>query len=365
MHKKIAAFIGILFSIAVLYVSTSRSCMSYIYANRIWGGPHNKWYSPYRSKGGDLTGMAYLDGIRKFVEPMSYTFEKAIDSTPANIHLLLYGDSYTKDIPDSAFACISHYDYGRRGYTNIAYTLDSNEKNILVIEIGERFLRDYFSKIFIFNNVGPDVHAATTTTPTAPFIAPRHYASFALPDLGFVDSMFNPNINQNIEQNVFNYAIINPIRILKATFNYHFFNRASGDVIVSKNNNALFLKETAITTGKPSSYSEITDQELFTIVNNINTIYDSYTQRGFKAVYLSIIPNPASILQPEGYNNLIPKVQNHPGMKVPCINVYDVFKADKDPARLYRQGDTHWNNKGMHIWLNMINAELQKLNNGK
>lgn len=335
--------------------------MNYITTHRIWGAPSGKWYTPYRPEGGDLISLSFLERVPKFIEPETYAFTKADDSGSANVHLMLFGDSYTKDIPDSAFACVSHYQYGRRGYSNIEYHLDTTQKNVLIIELGERFVRDYLSQTFIFGQVA-DV---TPQQPTASVIKPfthHRYASFELPDLGFVDSLFNHNINQNIEQNVFNYAFINPVRTTKALLNYSAFNRASGDVVISNDCNHLFVKETAITTGKPSSYSEISDEELFNIVNNINTIYDSYTQRGMDVVYLAIIPNPSTILQPEGYNNLIPKVQNHPGMKVPCINIYDVFKADKNPSRFYRQGDTHWNNTGMHVWLDMVNAELRKLN---
>ena len=335
--------------------------MNYISNKRISGAPDTAWYAPYRPKGGDLILLSFLDGINKFVEPETYKYTEANDSGSANIHLMLFGDSYVKDIPDNAFACVSNFQFGRRGYSNIEYEGDSTKKNILIIEIGERFLRDYFSQIFIFNQVAKKTIPEPVTSIKPGFVA-NHYASFTLPDLGFVDSLFNININQNIEQNVFNYAFINPIRITKALFNYKLFNRASGDVVISKDGNHLLVRESAITTGKPSSYSEISEEELYTIVNNINTIYDSYTKRGIDEVYLSIIPNPATILQPRGYNNLIPKVQNHPGMKVPCIDWYSVYKADKNPSRLYRQGDTHWNNTGMQIWLSMVNTELRKQN---
>jgi hypothetical protein len=362
MFKKIAAYIAIALSLAVLVVSTSKDCMSYIYEKRITGAPDGKWYSPYRPKGGDLTAIAYLDQISKFVEPESYKFPKADDSGTANVRLLLFGDSYVKDIPDSAFAGVNEFQFGRRGYSNIGYYKDSTKRTVLIIEIGERFLRDYFSIPFIFKQVALKKQPIAAIIPLKPFTPRTNYAAFELPDLGFVDSFFNKNINQNIEQNVFNYGFINPIRTAKATFTYSVFNRASGDVVISKDGEHLFVKESAITTGKPSSYTEISKHELFVIVNNINTIYDSYTKRGIDDVYLSIIPNPASILQPEGYNNLIPKIQHHPGMKVPYINVYDVFKTDKNPARFYRQGDTHWNNTGLQIWLSMVNAELRKQN---
>jgi hypothetical protein len=80
-------------------------------------------------------------------------------------------------------------------------------------------------------------------------------------------------------------------------------------------------------------------------------------------VYISIIPNPVTLLQPEHYNGLIPRLQKTGllnGMKM--IDIYDAYSKASDPGALYRVGDTHWNNNGMQVWLKTVNAELKKQN---
>src|ERR1019366_8307496 len=98
------------------------------------------------------------------------------------------------------------------------------------------------------------------------------------------------------------------------------------------------------------------DTEITHLVDNFNIIYDHYLANGFKEVYLSIIPNSATIVQPEGYNNLIPFIQNNPHLRMKIIDAYTSFK--QSAKLLYLPGDTHWNNAGKQIWVNMVNEKL-------
>src|ERR1019366_9750435 len=97
------------------------------------------------------------------------------------------------------------------------------------------------------------------------------------------------------------YNFIIPVFEYKAALNYYLFNRASGDVVISNDRDFLFLNETVSGTDIGSSYITIPDTEITHLVDNFNIIYDHYLANGFKEVYLSIIPNSATIVQPEGY----------------------------------------------------------------
>ena len=178
--------------------------------------------------------------------------------------------------------------------------------------------------------------------------------------MGFgIDDLFNAHINQNLEYHLFNYNFMIFPRQAKAALNYILFSRASGDVVISDDGSYLFFKPTVAQNGRCSSYSRLLKSETDSIVASLDTLYDRYKQAGFAEVYFSPIPNAATILQPEGYNNLIPAIQNDPKMKMPVIDIYDVFKAYKAPGALYRAGDTHWSNTGTQMWLQLVNTMLR------
>lgn len=171
-----------------------------------------------------------------------------------------------------------------------------------------------------------------------------------------INDLFNKYINQNLQCNLFNYNFVMPMFEAKAALNYYLFNRASGDVIISKDRNFLFLKETVTYTDEGSSYSRFADNDITKLIDNINTIYEHYRQNGFNEVYLSVIPNSATIMQPGEYNNLIPTIQNDPRLKMKVIDAYTAFKNAKEV--LYLPGDTHWNNRGRQMWLDMVNEKI-------
>ncbi len=130
---------------------------------------------------------------------------------------------------------------------------------------------------------------------------------------------------------------------------------------ISDEGDRLFLTETIDSKDICSSYSAITDEEYNNIRNNMNVLYDYYREEGFDEMYISVIPNPVTILEPEGYNGLIPRLQNDTALRMKFIDVYSVFKeTDK---YIYRPGDTHWNDNGIQLWIQTVNDTLRRWNN--
>ena len=43
---------------------------------------------------------------------------------------------------------------------------------------------------------------------------------------------------------------------------------------------------------------------------------------------------------------------------MPMIDVYSAFAGSPDPGKLYRVGDTHWNNNGLQVWIRLVNQIL-------
>ncbi len=354
MLKKILSYIFIIIGLFFLWASTSRNAMQYISQKR----DNNEWWGSYQCLKGDLVSMAYLDIVKRFNPlPENENANRAAYNVPKSTILYLHGDSYSRHLSDSDFAGVRKYIPIDRNH-GINYHLDTANKNILLIEISERYFRLYFSGLQILDEVCDSVIKKKTIAWSQDNEYPAITEASILPKIG-VSDLFNKYINQNLQCNLFNYNFMMPLFESKAALNYYVFNRASGDVVISNDHNYLFLKETVTKTGINSSFSPLQDDEINKLVHNLNTAYDHYKSTGFKEVYLSIIPNSATILQPAGYNNLIPLLQSNPGLKIKIIDIYTVFK--KTYESVYLPGDTHWNNKGRQLWLKTVNEKLLQL----
>lgn len=351
MYKKILSYFFIVFGLVVLTASTSRNAMEQIARYR----DSEKWWGAYPCLHGDLVSLCYLDFVKKFSSPHINTpIIKPPRPIAQNTALYLHGDSYSYHLHDTDFAGLSaFYPIDRNHGMN--YHLDSTKRNILLIEISERYIRSYFGGLQMLDEVCDSMVKKKSIASLYPNTAGhRQYASL-LPTFS-IDDLFNKYINQNLQANLFNYNFIIPMFEAKAALNYYVFNRASGDVVISNDRNFLFLKETVSKTDIGSSYVPLTDADISWLVNNFNIIYDHYKKSGFSEVYLSMIPNAVSIEQPEGYNNLIPSIQNDPRLKMKVLDIYTAFKNAGEVV--YLPGDTHWNEKGRQIWIDMIHQRL-------
>ena len=352
MLKKVVRDITILFCFVVLWASTSRSAMGFLSDYR----RIDKWWGKYDWLNGNLTGMSYLGFVKKFRTGEDYSRKSPVYQVPKNTFLLLHGDSHTRhpQLRDTDFVGVSEFHFVNE-YGKYYFHADTAKRNILVIEIAENHVREYFSNLKILGDIADTSLKKTQAGIIGAGRQRKLYCSAFVPDLGF-GCFFNPYINQNLEFNLVNYNFIMPVVGFKAALNYYLFRRASGNVIISKDGNSLFYKETVVASGPCSSFSPITADSIALLVNNLNTIYDHFRKEGFNEVYLSIIPSAVSIVQPEGYNNLIPMIQNDPRLRMKTIDIYSVFKNSNEVDFL--PGDTHWNNNGFNKWLKKVNGIL-------
>lgn len=352
MFKKALSIFGIGLGIGIVAISTSRPIMKYINTVR----DDNKWWGTYQCGNGDLVSMCYLDNT-KFRRIKDRTVIKPTYNGSKKVNLFLFGDSYSHYIYDTAFLGVNYYYRNDRYPKCIVYKLDNTKKNILLIEIVEREFREYFSDFRMYNAVCDSEYYKKEYIADAP-------NNSTLQDSGngwLLDILFNKFINQNIQCNLFNYNFFLPVFETKATFNFYFFNRASGDVVISKNREFLLYKETVFADGNKSSFSPISDNEVESYIDRLNEIYTYYRDNGFDEIYLTLIPSTVTIVQPDGYNNLIPKIQNHPKLKMKFFDVYSYFKT-QPPKKYFYIGDTHWNREGRQIWLDMVNKKLEEWN---
>ena len=149
MLKTNLSYLFIFLGLFILWLSTSRSAMKFISEHR----DNNEWYGSYQGLHGDLVSLCYLDMVQRFnPPPEKVNYKKPASSFTRNTILYLHGDSYTYRIPDSVFSGLYKLYLIDRNH-GLNYHLDSTKKNILLIEVSERYLRAYFSGLQILDEV--------------------------------------------------------------------------------------------------------------------------------------------------------------------------------------------------------------------
>ncbi|HVK49540.1 MAG TPA: hypothetical protein VM488_16880, partial [Pseudobacter sp.] len=144
-----------------------------------------------------------------------------------------------------------------------------------------------------------------------------------------------------------------------ASKTFRWFHRVSGDVVLSQDGKFLFYRPTVDPKNEQSSYSPVSGKLLEELGGNLDSLYRYYRKAGFDEVIFSLIPNPVTILQPQGYNQVIPVLQEKMRAKaIPYVDAYADFMHQADPASLYRKDDTHWSTEGCHQWLALLNRQL-------
>ncbi|QJW89812.1 hypothetical protein HNV11_10700 [Spirosoma taeanense] len=261
-------------------------------------------------------------------------------SDTASTHLYIIGDSFSEEqrINKDDFR-VSHFQRVKWDFVQRAQ-LDPGKRNVLLLESVERHFRDHFSR-----PVNELVVQADTSRTPAPTLSWRRR-------LG--DDLHRSDMEERLESALFSHDWAFWFKELKARFTLNWFDRTSTGVSLSRNHQHIFLHSDTDTTADLSSYASLTDREVSNLVDSVNVVADRYIKLGFDEVYLSIIPNKASILEPNRgpYNHLIERVQSHPALRVKPVNVYSPFKQSAQSP--YLVGDTHWNCLGRSLWLQQI-----------
>jgi len=244
-------------------------------------------------------------------------------------------------------------------------SLDTSQVNVLLIEVAERFLRmktqsDYIEKIkFLKNKSQSTSNKNINQIMTAGLSISKE--DFTL----IYKCIYNPSINQNLEFNLFDYPVFTPFKEIRAWLNFKLFGNVPQEISVIDNCPFLFLRETVDSNSDQSSFKYLPDEEVKNIVMRLNSVYQHYKNNGFTKVVFSIVPNPVSLISPsyKKYNNIIRRVQNHPGLIIPMINIYD--RLDSAGCQVYYNSDSHWNCNGFNLWVNEFNKYLQTVSKMK
>jgi hypothetical protein len=310
-----------------------------------------------RYRYGDLYGFCYLPRFRN-VPPTQVTIPLLPQTQDTCIRLVALCDSYfwSSIKNDSILNGVKDVTYIKWNASSLKETvvIDTTKPNVLLIETIERELRSKFDTSFVYNKL--KIEQMERKIGVQNGIVKSEATTYS-----FWGKLFNSEIDKNLEFLLFDVSFWTPLKELKATLNFEFFDKTDHDVQVSKTKDFLYYFNTTDSTLSNSSFYPWTDLEVTEGVRSLNIIYDHYKKLGFDEVYFSIAPNPVSIVEPTygTYNQLIPRIYAHPELRVPIIDIFNEFKASK--VNLYRPSDTHWNPNGFYLWVNKFNQRVDSL----
>lgn len=300
-------------------------------------------------RNGDLYHLSYLPQFKEKLQPCSPA--KSV-SSKSKVNLFVIGDSFTEA------QRVDKNDINALNYTNIHWSnqtdiqLDTNIRNVLILETVERTFKDHFSQEVNQFRLEKNEEKVENKKSWKRIVKENiiQTMAFIFPE--------KDGIEQRFESSLFSYDLFLTFREIKATMNNTFFDRVERKVILSNDKKSIFFSEESLPTDSHSAFYPFSEAERTLLIQNINAARKKYLQAGFDEVYLSIIPNKVSILAPDlgKYNHLIEQIQADSSLEIPIIDTFSDFR--KNPSKYYLKSDSHWTCEGRDIWLNKVNKIL-------
>lgn len=227
---------------------------------------------------------------------------------------------------------------------------DTSRHNVLLLESVERHAREHFARraenLEVVRSERPEVAKdANIWTDLNTFFTGTHEKRQRLPE-------------EQLENLLFNNGFWQTLKEWKAALTLNWFDRANPKVALSADREHLFYVLDTDSTLVNSSFNRLPDAEVDSMVVHLNETAEFYRKQGFNEVWLSIIPNKTTVVEPDRgpYNRLIERVQRHPELSLPVIDAYGLLKPGG--AGVYERSDSHWNCRGRALWLKAVNERL-------
>lgn len=315
-------------------------------------------YIPNQYGYGDLYNLTNLPGFREadYLTNAALTDADKPTKHYRDVDLYTIGDSFT-NIDTSYYAGNRNVHVWVGSPPPAVAPLDTTRKNILVIQFIERVLQERlywpdYQRMYVEQGI------VTKAPPAVTEKGVQHPKSAANPDHSgaaqWLLGRFSEEINQRLEFMLFNGWLATRFKEAKAQLMLSLFGRVTGAVI-SKDRKHLFYQPEADTAYVLSAFRHLSDRRLDTLVNNLNTIRHHYRRMGFDEVYLGLIPNKVTILDPTygAYNHQIERIEANPRLQLPVISMIDSVRSHPE---WYHLGDGHWNRQGKRFWLRQVNG---------
>ncbi|MEN0054047.1 MAG: hypothetical protein AAGC65_10270 [Mucilaginibacter sp.] len=309
----------------------------------------NKWAY------GDLYGMSSLRQYKFELEPFKRYIPKPGRQSTNHI-LYIIGDSFLADKTlTGAFDDFDNVIFLDRRFAFGPTKIDTTKQNYLLLEFAERNLNGYdINKTdevrWTENEIKNKVNLRNT-----PVQAVSQPSASIFERINKI--IFNKDLSRNLEIILFDNKLAAPFHEAKAALNYKLFDRVAKEVAVSTDKKRLLFNITVDTASQQSAFRPKSDQAVDSIVRNLDLARDYYRSIGFKKVFLSIIPNPASVYDDKRmpYNHLLERVEQKTDL--PTVPLYKIFKTDR--RNLFYRSDSHWNPAGLDTWVNETNKALK------
>ena len=297
---------------------------------------------------GDLYRLSNLPQFKQEQLPCNNTprFNSPTDSTA----LYIIGDSFTEH------QRVVKQDFNVGAYTRIHWNeaetiqLDTSRRNILVLQTVERHFREHFAAEVRNFTVGPK----------QPKVSEFSFENWVTEVYQSFEETLKES-EESLASFLFSGDIFLTLKEWKANLNLQWFGRHSDQVALSPDKTQLLFVWDTDSSRITSSFKHLPDEELKTLIKQVNQTRKHYKSLGFDEVYLSIIPNKTSIVAPNlgPYNHLIERVQRDSTLQVPFIDVWTPYT--QRPTTVYSLSDTHWSCTGRAIWLEKVNEVISAL----
>lgn len=367
MIRKLTAIFLLMISLAILLTAMNQAFINRIKQDRYFDhlntGLQKKSLYQWvfirsdRWRYGDLYGLSYLPQFKRKLEPFKKYGPRA--GAPAtNRMLYIIGDSYLADKTLSgAFSSFDNVVFLDRRFLFGPIKLDSTRQNYLMMEFTERNLNAYdLFKTAELRWTQTDIKNKLNFNQTSGKqpVKPSEPSSL-LSRLNHI--IFNKDLSRNIELLLFDDRLFTPFKEAKAALNYHLFGRVAKEVAVSTDKKRLFLNSTVDTSNTESAFRPLSNRDINHIVSNLSIAGTYYRSIGFKKIFLSIIPNPVSIYDPQRmpYNHLLQRVETRTNLNF--VSLFNIFKSTH--SNLYHLSDAHWTPNGFNIWVSENNKLLK------
>ncbi|MEN9958907.1 MAG: hypothetical protein RLZZ474_1151 [Bacteroidota bacterium] len=345
--KKVLAFLVLIVLLAVLGISSSDQAMRWISKAR-YQQQGNLGSDKYRF--GDLYGLAYLPAFR-MEKDTSLISNQVTFAGVRDTDLYILGDSYLYSyiqMDTSNFVRAKRVDFRKwaDGAGAPISIKPSSHKKVLLIESVER-------------NIGNVIDIMRVKAHLEGYRAPLTWDEKL--NACLADALYDPQLEQNIDFTLFNFQALSFIKLLKAQGNLSFFNRTESDVVLSRDKQFLYMKETVDSTQRGSSFYPVTSQDIQALLEQMERISSYAHAKGFDDVVFSFIPNPVAITQTESKptNQLIPTLVFANQGRLHVVDPTQVLT--QGGKHYFFRSDSHWNQRGAQAWLNQMNQYLLTL----
>lgn len=266
------------------------------------------------------------------------------------VALYVIGDSFLEPGRVDSLDFVAQFYHYTHWDNRASVRLDTGLRNVLLLETVERHAREHFARpadnLTVLKTIPPAVPKETgLLADVRQFFTGESEKRQRLPE-------------EQLENLLFNNAFWLKLKENKAALTLRWFDRTNPKVALSGDRQHLFYVLDTDSTLINSSFKHLPASEVDSLIDHINQTVTAYRQLGFDEVWLSLIPNKTSVIEPQRgpYNRLIERIQAAPNLRPGIIDAYRLLKPGG--AANYERSDSHWNCRGRALWLGEVNKKL-------